>query len=231
MRLSRGWRRLLLSWAGAVSLCIVSAGTFEFVGSIGESSQTALDQRIIADSIQSASVVPATIRVDPPAPPSPIMETARQTEPAQAVAVDGTTSRDTAVEPGSQPVVTAPVAKAESRNPQEPRRKTARIASPPQTNTPQGKRLNLRITRDTERCPVVVCYRYHLVTERRKLPRHALVDLASLHLAPDLRSRVDRAHIDLLIEAVEHRKTINGRETQVFVATNLAGVTPHDSPF
>ena len=89
----------------------------------------------------------------------------------------------------------------------------------------------LRITRDTERCPVVVCYRYHLVTERRKLPRHALVDLASLHLAPDLRSRVDRAHIDLLIEAVEHRKTINGRETQVFVATNLAGVTPHDSPF
>jgi hypothetical protein len=78
---------------------------------------------------------------------------------------------------------------------------------------------------------VVVCYRYHLVTDRLKLPRHALVDLAGLSLAPHLRTGVDKGDVDLRIEAVEQHRTIRGRETPIFVATNLAGVTPHDTPF
>ena len=82
--------------------------------------------------------------------------------------------------------------------------------SRPRTASLQGKRLNLRITRDTQRCPVVVCYRYHLVTDRLKLPRHALVDLAGLSLAPHLRTGVDKGDVDLLIEAVEQHRTIRG---------------------
>ncbi len=222
MRLSRGWRRLLLSWAGAVSLCIASAGILEILGRDG---RTALDQQVIADSIQSASVVPATIRVDPPAPPPLITETATPPEPAPVLAVESMASRDSGVQSDPQPVTPASVANVSPPGRQETKRKT------PDTISRQGKRMNLRVTRDWKRCPVVVCYRYHLVTERLKLPRHAVVDLAGLRLAPNLRAGVDKGDIDLLIEAVEHRRTINGREKPVFIATNLSGVTPHDSPF
>jgi hypothetical protein len=225
MRLSRGWRRLLLSWAGAVSLCVTSAGTLEFLGSRGQGSQTILDQRIIADSIQSASVVPATIRVDPPASPPPIMQTGRSTEPAPAVAAATMALRENVVDPSPQSVAPAPAADVPMPGQEETKR------SGRQTASLQGKRLNLRVTRDTERCPVVVCYRYRLVTQRLKLPRHALVDLDGLHLAPHLRAGVEKGDIDLLIEAFEQRKTIRGRERPVFVATDLAGVTPHDDPF
>jgi hypothetical protein len=225
MRLSRGWRRLLLSWAGAVSLCIVSAGALEFLAPVGPDSRTAQDQRTITDSIQSANVVPATIRVDPPAPPPLIMETTRLTEPAAVVADETAASRDNVAEPDPPPVTPLSAADVPPPSPKEMKRNRSRTASV------QGKRLNLRVTRDTERCPVVVCYRYHLVTERLKLPRHAMVDLAGLRLASRLRTSVDRGDIDLLVEVVEQRRTIRGRETPIFVATNLAGVTPHDSPF
>jgi hypothetical protein len=148
------------------------------------------------------------------------METARPTEPAPAVADETMPSRGSAVESDL-----ASVANVSPNGREDTKRKAS------QTSSRQGKRLNLRVTRDWKRCPVVVCYRYHLVTERRKLPRHAVVDLAGLRLAPNLRSGVDKGDIDLLIEAVEHRRTINGRERPIFVATNLAGVAPHDSPF
>jgi hypothetical protein len=225
MQLSRGWRRLLLSWAGAVSLCIMSAGFVELLGPVGQHGRTALDQRIITDSIQSAAVVPATIRVDPPAPPPLIMETAQPTESAPAVADQRMSSPGSDVESDLQTLMPASVANASPNGREETKKKV------PQTSSRQGKRLNLRVTRDWKRCPVVVCYRYHLVTERRKLPRHAVVDLAGLRLAPNLRTSVDKGDIDLLIEAVEQRRTINGRERPIFVATNLAGVAPHDSPF
>jgi hypothetical protein len=225
MRLSRGWRRLLLSWAGAVALCITSAGILEVLAPFGRDGRTALDQRTITDFIQSAKVVPATVRVDPPAPPPPVMETAAPTESAPVVAFETMTPRDNVVEPDPQSVTPVPAANASPPNRQETKRSRARTASL------QGRRLNLRITRDTERCPVVVCYRYHWVTDRLKLPRHALVDLAGLSLAPHLRTGVDKGDVDLLIEAVEQHRTIRGRETPIFVATNLAGVTPHDTPF
>ena len=213
-----------MSWAGAVSLCITSAGTLEFLGSGGQESQTALDQRIIADSIQGVSVVPATIRVDPPATPPPIMETARPTEAAPVVAAETMALRDNVVDSSPRSVAPVPAANVPPPGRDETKRASRRTASL------QGRRLNLRVTRDTERCPVVVCYRYHLVTQRLKLPRNALVDLDGLRLAPHLRAGVDKGDVDLLIEAVEQRRTIRGRERPVFVATELAGVTPHDSP-
>jgi hypothetical protein len=226
MRLSRAWRRLLLSWAGAVSLCITSAGILELLGGpASRDDRTALDQRMIADSIQSASVVPATIRVEPAASPPAIMETPRQAQPAPMVGAESVASRDNVDGSDVQPVAPVSAANVAPPSREETKRNPGRSASL------QGKRVNLRITRDTERCPVVVCYRYHLVTERMKLPRHALVDLAGLRLAPHLRTGVDKGNIDLLIEAVEQRRTVRGRETPIFVATNLAGVTPHDTPF
>jgi hypothetical protein len=203
----------------------------EFLGPLGQDRRMALDQRIITDSMQSANVMPATIRVDPPTPPPLIMEMAQPTEPASAVAAETMAPKDTVAVADPQSV--APIAGANMLpvSQAETKRNGPRPAASPQTASSQGKRLNLRITRDWKRCPVVVCYRYHLVTERLKLPRHAVVDLAGLRLAPNLRTGVDKGDIDLLIEAVEHRKTINGRDTPIFIATTLAGVTPHDTPF
>jgi hypothetical protein len=110
MRLSRGWRRLLLSWAGAVALCITSAGILEVLAPFGKDGRTALDQRTITDFIQSKKVVPATVRVDPPAPPPPVMETAAPTESAPVVAFETMTSQDNVVEPDPQSVTPVPVA-------------------------------------------------------------------------------------------------------------------------
>ena len=88
-----------MSWAGAVALCITSAGILEVLAPFGQDRRTALDQRTITDFIQSAKVVPATVRVDPPAPPPPVMETAAPTESAPVVAFETMTPRDNVVEP------------------------------------------------------------------------------------------------------------------------------------
>ena len=89
---------------------------------------------------------------------------------------------------------------------------------------PEKTRL-LRITRDHKLCPKVVCYKWHLVTQRAKLPRAATIDLAQLRLAPSLREATENGKVDLIINAVERRK---GRENVIFVATSLYGVMPHD---
>jgi hypothetical protein len=100
----------------------------------------------------------------------------------------------------------------------------------PLTATNQDKTLNLRIARDSERCPKVVCYKWHLITQRLKPPQYTKVELAGLRLAPGLRRKVENGNVDLLIDAVTKRKTIHGHDTLVFVAVNLTGVTPHDAP-
>jgi hypothetical protein len=89
---------------------------------------------------------------------------------------------------------------------------------------PEKTRL-LRITRDHKLCPTIVCYKWHLVTQRAKLPRAATIDLARLRLAPSLREATENGQVELIINAVERRK---GRENVTFVATSLFGVTPHD---
>ena len=77
----------------------------------------------------------------------------------------------------------------------------------------------------TKLCPKIVCYKWHLVTQRAKLPRAATIDLAQLRLAPSLREATENGQVDLIINAVERRK---GRENVIFVATSLFGVMPHD---
>ena len=91
-----------------------------------------------------------------------------------------------------------------------------------------GPQLQLRITRDSRRCPITPCYKWHLVKRHAKPPRDATIDLARLDLAPSLQSAVDKGEIDLFIEAIEHHRMVNGRDTVIFIATSLAGVTPND---
>jgi hypothetical protein len=54
------------------------------------------------------------------------------------------------------------------------------------------------------------------------------VDLAGLRLPPNLRGGVDKGDIDLIIEAIEQHRKIDGRDTLIFVATKLSGVTPNE---
>jgi hypothetical protein len=103
-------------------------------------------------------------------------------------------------------------------------------AGAPNAASPQLQRLKLRVARDPARCPKAVCYKWHLISQRRKPPRHATVDLARLQLAPGLRASVDKGDTDLIVEAEEQHRTMHGRDTVILVATDLAGVRPHDGP-
>ena len=122
-----------------------------------------------------------------------------------------------------------PVAGSERRGPHgpEPRRQFETSAGArKEAPLPEKTRL-LRITRDQKLCPKTVCYKWHLVTQRAKLPRAATIDLAQLRLAPSLREATENGQVELIINAVERRK---GRENVTFVATSLYGVMPHDEP-
>jgi hypothetical protein len=103
------------------------------------------------------------------------------------------------------------------------------LAPPPPPPLAKKKHLQLRITRDKQHCPTVACYKWHMVKQRSRPPRNATIDLAHLGLAPTLREAVDQGKIDLFIDATEQHKTIKGRDTVIFVATSLNGVTPNDT--
>jgi hypothetical protein len=89
-----------------------------------------------------------------------------------------------------------------------------------------GKTLHLRIARDSKLCPQTTCYKWRLISQHSKAPRAATIDLAQLRLAPGLREAAENGDVQLIVDAVEHHKTINGRDTVIFEATNLAGVLP-----
>jgi hypothetical protein len=95
---------------------------------------------------------------------------------------------------------------------------------------PPARKLHLRIVRDDGRCPQKACYKWHVLGRGQKLP-HATLDLATLRLAPSIRQAVENGEAELIVDAVEQHKTIHGHDRVVIVATNLAGVTPHDGPF
>jgi hypothetical protein len=54
-----------------------------------------------------------------------------------------------------------------------------------------------------------------------------IVDISKLRLAPVLRQAAEKGEIELIIDASERRETLNGRPVVIYVATSLAGVTPH----
>lgn len=216
MQLSRGWQRLLLSWAGAVCLCVTSAGLFQFLGPVSQDDTPVLAQH----AARTAGVASIAALADSPTVPAPAGTQA--TGVATLTALETTDPLGDDARSDLPPAVPTPAADVSPPGGAEMKAKSAQTPR-------EEKRLDLRITRDSERCPKVVCYKWHLVTQRRKLPRHTTVDLARLRLAPSLLKSVDNGDIDLIIEAVEQHKRIHGHDNLVFVATNLAGVAPHDA--
>ncbi len=230
MRLSRGWRDLALFWAGIGVLGGVGAGILEMMGPPASIENSAQDERADAISFEFADRVPVAFSAVAAADetPSDVDETAappaREASPgAGTMVAHGTTS---SVDPGPAPFDAwtvipyqrMPVASADRIETNAGARQEAPLSE---------KTRLLRITRDHKLCPKTVCYKWHLVTQRAKLPRAATIDLAQLRLAPSLREATESGQVELIINAVERRK---GRENVTFVATSLYGVMPHDEP-
>ena len=91
-----------------------------------------------------------------------------------------------------------------------------------------GKKLRLRVARDRRHCPGTTCLTWRLLKQRGGAPRAARIDLAGLHLAPDLRDAAEKGKVELIVDAVEQHETIKGRHMVILVATDLTGVRPHE---
>jgi hypothetical protein len=209
MQLSRGWWKtplswaaVLMSWAAAVSICVVSGGILRIIAPVGQEDAAAVEQYARPAALQHLRTGLTMASADLPATAHPRADDTPSTAPSALLADDAIPSR----------------------------REETEHDVPPRTSD-QDKKLNLRIARDSERCPKVVCYKWHLVTRRLKPPRYTKVELAGLRLAPSLQHKVENGNIDLLIDAVTQHRTIHGHDTLVFIAVNLAGITQHDAPF
>jgi hypothetical protein len=248
MRLSRGWHKLLLFWVGVVSFCGVAAGILQMLGSPGAEEASARGRQGDSTFVELASRVPLTpIAAAAPAP-EPAVETPRPVEvavapeapvappePAKTIVAEAPAmvSRDESA-PAVQ--VTAPVVQATASVVQATaydggsaigRATTSAANDRVQQAAPQPERkLHLRIVRDSKLCPTTTCYKWHLINHRTTSPRAATIDLARLHLEPGLREATENGTVQLFIEAIERHKTVNGHDTVIFEATNLAGVMP-----
>jgi hypothetical protein len=230
MRLSRGWRDLALFWAGIGVLAGVGAGILEMMGPPASVENSAQDERADSISFEFANRVPVAFSAVAAAgeAPSDVNETAaplaREASPGAAIMVaHGTTS---SMDPVAAPFDAWAVIPYQPTPAASADRNETSAGARQETPLPEKTRL-LRITRDHKLCPQVVCYKWHLVTQRAKLPRAATIDLAQLRLAPSLREATENGEVELIINAVERRK---GRENVTFVATSLYGVMPHDEP-
>jgi hypothetical protein len=221
---------------GIAALGGVGAGILQMIGPPLPVDDSAQDERADAIFVEFASRVPTVaadaVQVAAVETPSdadqastpPAVEAS--TEPEMMVASETTSAIDPAAAPLDawtvMPYLRMPVdgrAAISDRN--ETGAGTRREA-------PRTKTRLLRITRDHKLCPQVVCYKWHLVTQRAKIPRGATIDLAQLRLAPSLREATENGKVDLIINATETRKPASGRGNVIFVATSLFGVTPHD---
>jgi hypothetical protein len=233
MRLSRGWRGLVLFWAGIVAFGGVGAGILQMTGPPVPSDTSAQDERADPTFVEFASRVPMAIPVATEAAavetPGDVDKTSAlpageaSPEPEMMVASESTNSMDPDVAPFDAWTVTPYL---RMPGPIKGRNETS-AGTPQEEPLPEKTRL-LRITRDHKLCPQTICYKWHLVTQRARLPRGATIDLAQLRLAPSLREATENGKVDLIINATEHHKAAAGRGNVIFVATSLFGVTPHD---
>jgi hypothetical protein len=227
MRLSRGWCALLLFWAGVVSLCGIGAGTLQVLGSPSPEAGPTQENHADLTPLEFVSVVPPTSLAVLPAAALAVGASGRPEEAAapNAMAASEPTAaaNQDAVAPGSLAAPSQVDTAVANEKPS-----TVNEGARPEAPLPE-KRLHLRIVRDNKLCPNTTCYKWHLINQRSKALRAATIDLAQLHLAPGLREAVENGDVQLLIDAVEHHKMINGRDVVVIVATSVAGVTPHDT--
>ena len=232
MRLSRGWCGLLLFWVGIAIIGVVGAGILQMIGPPAPIDNSAQDERADPISVEFASRVPVTVSVAALAAalptPGDVANTsappALQASPESAMMVASKTAGS--MDPGAAPFDAWTVI-PNLRNPIAITGVNQTSVGTRQEAALPEKTLLLRITRDHKLCPKTICYKWHLVKQRAKLPRAATIDLAQLRLAPSLLEATENGQVELIINAVERRK---GRENVIFVATSLFGVTPHDEP-
>jgi hypothetical protein len=221
MRLSRGWGGLILFWVGIAALGGIGAGILQTIGPPAPIDDSAQDERV--PTALSAATQDSGVET-----PSDLDETSSQLareaprESATLVAHETTSSMDPDAAPFDAWTVVPYLRTPDAIDGGNETGAGTRQAAP----RPETTRL-LRITRDHKLCPKIVCYKWHLVTQRAKLPRGATIDLAQLRLAPSLREATENGKVDLIINATE-RKAASGRGNVIFVATSLFGVTPHD---
>jgi hypothetical protein len=200
MQLSRGWCGLVLFWTGVVTFGTTTAWTLQSLGPPGPPEASAPQRQADPAVVEFAGQVPASFQTTEAAA-QPVSLLATVAPETIAPAGEHGLPRFAAVEPGDR---------------QEP-------PMPDRT-------LHLRVVRDSAHCPQTTCYRWHVLGRRIKPPHPATLDLASLRLAPSIRDAAEKGQVELIIDAVEHHKTIHGRDSIILVATSLAGVTPHDGP-
>jgi hypothetical protein len=206
MRLSRGWCGLVLFWTAVVTFGTTTAWTLQSLGPPGPPEAAAPQRQADPAGVEFARQVPATFQT-------------------AAAAAQTTTRQD----PADPPAAVAPETIASAG--EHGLRRFAAIEPDDQKEPPIAERtLHLRIVRDSAHCPRTACYRWHVLERRIRSPHPATLDLASLRLAPSIREAAEKGQVELIIDAVEHHRTIRGRDSIVFVATSLAGVTPHDGP-
>lgn len=251
MRLSRGWYGLILFWTGIVSVCAIGAGTLQMLGSPG-AQRSARNSDVDPTTVEFAlrvplvsSAVAAAAYVARPEEAAEYVDSVPLTRVAVASGTDAAVrtpdhpdeaSTATAQEAAPEPVVMAasdttaavdqdaPIAASHT----EAFERSMAVAGEAARTTAAvpEKRLHLRIARDSKLCPQTTCYKWRLISQHSKAPRAATIDLAQLRLAPGLREAAENGDVQLIVDAVEHHKTINGRDTVIFEATNLAGVLP-----
>jgi hypothetical protein len=241
MQLSRGWGALIIFWVWVVSFCGFGAVTLQFLGppfpsasSVqARSSDVAPERLETLATVASSSAVPAS---------TPMFEAPREPV-ASAPQSDDVATADTR-EAQSQPVLPVPVSVTvpsyhvsitpeiqiplTEPAPEQSPHAASSASDARERQPPPGKKVQLRVGRDSKSCPNATCLRWHLVQQRSKPPRGASLDLARLRLAPDLREAAEAGKVELIVDAVEQHKSIRGRDSVTFVATDLAGVTSHE---
>jgi hypothetical protein len=224
MRLSRGWCGLVFFWASIAALGGVGAGILQMIGPPAPIDNLAQDERTNPISVESANRAQVPVSV---AALAAAVETPRDVDKSSELPTREASQESTAMV--AEEITNSPFDAWSvipyQRMPVAIEDRNATSAGARQEALPPEKTRLLRITRDHKLCPKVVCYKWHLVTQRAKLPRDATIDLAQLRLAPSLREATENGKVELIINAVERRK---GRENVIFVARSLFGVMPHD---
>jgi hypothetical protein len=254
MRLSRGWYGLIFFWTAFVSVCTIGAATLQVLGSPDPFERSARNIDINPTTVEFALHVPliavaAAADVAAKAPGRP-EEAADFVDNVPQTRFAGVSVSDVASKAPDHPEESAPATQETSPEPvvmaaSETMAAVDQDASAAASHTgalersavadekaarttapvPE-KKLHLRIARDSKLCPQTTCYKWRLISQHSKAPRAATIDLAQLRLAPGLREAAENGDVQLIVDVVEHHKTIKGRDTVIFEATNLAGVLP-----
>lgn len=216
MQLLRGWQALGLFWLGALFATSTGAAVLQFLGPpvdfspsvaalVGSAGKTS---DFVAPLALRTVAVPDDTAVDA-APVTP--------NPAEVQAAP------------ASPEEPEPVANLDTPAVIEPdQATTVPIARPTQDMVPTVvTRRQLRIVRDSRFCTRAECTNWSLLFSGSKRSQPAIVDMSKLRLAPALRQAAEKGEIELIVDASERHETLNGRPVVIYLATNLAGVTPH----